>query len=683
MRKRNPRFLLSALIAVAFLLIALGSTRTVAAPTAAAQCVNQTGTNCDAACNGCYASIQAAVDAATSGDTVRIAGGSYTDPGGTVISITNQVTVIGGWDPTCDSHAPEIYPVVLDAQRMGSVVVVDSAGEVWLSYLILTGGNGTGNCYPSGCGGGIYAANTNLYLHHATIIDNWGHISGTGVISPAGALGGGIYATNGVYNISHNRILSNTAGDGGYYSYGGGVFIYGSAVELLDNEIADNLGSVDYSGSGGVHLYTVSYARVLSNTIRDNESNRGDGWSEGGGLKIDDSSDVIVADNVIEGNVGGQMAGIGGGVSVIQSDAHLTRNVIVNNTGGSMYGQGDGVSIRSSLPVTLSNNLIAYNRSGSASEGVYVELLGSPPSTARLFNNTLVGNGERGVVASQFADVTLVNNIIADHEIGIVQTHPASSIINADHNLLWNGSNPISGTNAILGDPLLASTYYPRGDSPALNAGADVVWLTEDLDHNLRPQEGNWDIGAFEGARWYTWLPLALKGGGPSGILFFDDFQDGTLTGWMPNHGLWVNPVGENAIGYYPLGNAWNIYEPTGDNFAYEGTVNLVDGNAAGLTFRSSADGTSSYDVIIDAVDGAFKISRRPPYQILDSYSMTIQRGHPYRIRVEADGNMIYAFLDGAHLLTASDTTYAAGHFGVILFQATATYDDIIAWEVP
>jgi len=179
-----------------------------------------------------------------------------------------------------------------------------------------------------------------------------------------------------------------------------------------------------------------------------------------------------------------------------------------------------------------------------------------------------------------------------------------------------------------------------------------------------------------------VYLPLAVRDFTASGLIFADDFNDGTLSDWTANYGTWANPS-TYMRGDYTLGNAWNMHSSTGSNVVYTGTVNLVDGNAAGLTFRSSADGTSSYDVIIDAVDGVFKISRRPSYQILDSHSMTIQRGRPYRIRVEADGNMIYAFLDGAHLLTASDTTYAAGHFGVILFQATATYDDIIAGEEP
>jgi hypothetical protein len=111
--------------------------------------------------------------------------------------------------------------------------------------------------------------------------------------------------------------------------------------------------------------------------------------------------------------------------------------------------------------------------------------------------------------------------------------------------------------------------------------------------------------------------------------------------------------------------------------------VNLLSGNAVGLTFRSSADGTQSYDVILDAKDGVFKISVRPPYKVLDSVSMDVQRNRAYRIAVEAYGNNIWAFLDDAELLSATDSTYSDGYLGVMLFLATATYDDLFASGAP
>lgn len=118
MRKHKLHFQLSVLIGTTFLFIALNSTKTTSTTTAPVQCVNQTGMDCAAVCSSCYTSVQDAVDTASPDSEIRIAGGSYTDPGGTVISINKRVSVVGGWDSTCGIHNPELYPVVLDSVHL-------------------------------------------------------------------------------------------------------------------------------------------------------------------------------------------------------------------------------------------------------------------------------------------------------------------------------------------------------------------------------------------------------------------------------------------------------------------------------------------------------------------------------------------------------------------------------------
>jgi acetyl esterase/lipase len=193
------------------------------------------------------------------------------------------------------------------------------------------------------------------------------------------------------------------------------------------------------------------------------------------------------------------------------------------------------------------------------------------------------------------------------------------------------------------------------------------------FDQHLKPQS------SFD----KVYLPLVQSGSvSTSNLIFSDDFTGGTLTNWFPNLGTWTNP-GDHMRGEYTLGNAWNIHLSSGSDFVYTGTVNLLSGNAVGLVFRASQDGTSSYDVILDAVDDVFKISKRQPYQVLDSYALDVQRNHPYTIKVVANGNTIEAYLDGVKRLTTTDNTYATGNFGVILFRSTATYDDLEARSTP
>jgi hypothetical protein len=193
---------------------------------------------------------------------------------------------------------------------------------------------------------------------------------------------------------------------------------------------------------------------------------------------------------------------------------------------------------------------------------------------------------------------------------------------------------------------------------------------------------GYWPCGVADEHR--IFLPLVARNAASPqpALIFSDDFDDGQLTGWTANRGTWTNP-GKEMRGEYAVANAWNIRSSTGDDLVYTGTISIVTGNGGGLTFRSSADGTSSYDLILDTVHGVVKISKRPPYQVLASYPITVEHNRPYTLKVVANGSTLEGYVDGVKRLTVTDTTYTDGRLGVILFCTTATYDDLEARHVP
>jgi len=488
-------------------------TRYVAPPPTGSDAGNQ----CTDPGNPC-ATVQHAVDVAQTGDEIHVAGGTYTRTG-TVASITRELGIIGAFDPAFSGSDPELYETVLDADWGGSVISITNADDVLLLHLTLTHGDGTGNCGSDGCGGGIYATGTNLHVGHCVITDNVGSTAGGSM-----GWGGGIYAyaSNRHVDVWNSQIVSNTANtdpSSFYYSYGGGIHIHYGTASLVENQVLHNVGSAAGTGGmgGGIFLYGVTQADVLTNTIRGNEATAHSSGGDGGGIYIFGFK-AHVASNLIEDNwTAPNWAGSGGGVYVSsQTEAHLTRNTIISNAtlppGTGWVAPGGGVCIRSSDPVTLSNNLIARNTaSDSDGGGVYVDH-GAPAGPVLLVNNIIADNGATGVVGWQNVVITLTNNLIAGHDVGITVTVPASATISADTNLFWNTSDPIVGNNAILEHPRLASDYHLRDGSPAVNAGLTISWLTTDLEGNPRPP-GEYDIGAYEGVKWEVFLPLVLRGG--------------------------------------------------------------------------------------------------------------------------------------------------------------------------
>jgi hypothetical protein len=83
------------------------------------------------------------------------------------------------------------------------------------------------------------------------------------------------------------------------------------------------------------------------------------------------------------------------------------------------------------------------------------------------------------------------------------------------------------------------------------------------------------------------------------------------------------------------------------------------------------------------AAVGAFTCTTRQGLPLLGSYPVTVEYNRSYEIKVVANGSTIEAYLDGRRLLTVTDTTYTSGRLGVMLYQSTATYDDLTAWEIP
>ncbi len=174
--------------------------------------------------------------------------------------------------------------------------------------------------------------------------------------------------------------------------------------------------------------------------------------------------------------------------------------------------------------------------------------------------------------------------------------------------------------------------------------------------------------------------------------IFSDDFEDGLLTGWTANQGVWTNP-GTYMRGQDtepPAYEIRNVKSATGAAFTYEGTVTLVSGYTVGLIFRCSADGTLGYEVGLSAVDNQFKLGvLAPNYGLLAQTPVTVQYGRAYRIKVVANGSLIEVYLDGVKLLSATDTHYSSGQFGVIVrggsyaYQGTANFDDLEARALP
>jgi len=447
--------------------------------------------NCGGGTPNCYGSVQTAVDAASPGDEIRVATGTYADVSvrprndftttgvvTQVVYISKTLTIRGGYITTnWTTSDPTANPTILDAQGRGRVLYITGAISPTIEGLRITGGNAAG---LSGFWRGEDA-------------------------------GGGIYVFNTAATIRNNQVFSNTAP-----IFGGGLYLYKSATTFSENSVSNNTTNIM---GGGLYLDNSSNTILSGNTIANNTSGSGgglllDGWLDGTGAKLEG--------NTIISNTAWWW---GGGLRLIYSAATFTNNIIASNTAG-FYGGG---LLLEESNATLTNNVITDNQSNSGS-GLYI--YGASP---HLLHTTIArnhGGDGSGVYVIEcptvnceagaiYSTVVLTNTILVSHTIGITATGGNTVRVNS---VLWFGT-PITVSlaatatmsiqNQYQGDPAFAPDgYHLTVGSAAIDKGVNTG-VTNDIDGQPQPYGATSDLGADEywppGTPKYIYFPLIMR----------------------------------------------------------------------------------------------------------------------------------------------------------------------------
>jgi hypothetical protein len=277
--------------------------------------------------------LQTALSQAVSGDTVYLVGGTYTGSGAAVVTVTQSITLYGGWDGTRSTppvRDPAAYPTTLDGESARRGVYI-GGGAPTLDGLIVTRGR------SSYSGGGIAAEDASSTIRNCQIVSN-----------TAPGDGGGVFINRGSAQILHNHIISNTA------NWAAGLRIINNAdVALIGNEIRNNVaqawgGGVDVDCCGG------TTPLIAQNLIVDN-----DGSHSGGGVRVE-STNVQLVNNIVARNQATRGAGVWlGGGALYPVDAALTHNTLVAHPSG-----GEGIRLSAYVTATLVNNILTGHTIG-------------------------------------------------------------------------------------------------------------------------------------------------------------------------------------------------------------------------------------------------------------------------------------------------------------------------------
>jgi hypothetical protein len=391
--------------------------------------------------------IQAAINAASAGDTVIVNDGTYALTSPVTISSAIVLSSVNGASAT-----------ILDGQQRVRCVFVADAGAIVNGFTVQNGRARTG--------AGIYCINGTI--ENCTVVNNiaTGNNSGDG-------LGGGIYVSNGtvrfcnVHNNTANSVVtnqySNSAAGGGVYSLNGAI---------ANSTISENVCAANYANGGGVSLNggTLTKCHVTGNSATALYYPSGGGIYANPGATIDGCT-----------------------ISANSATATETGTYTTCDANGGGFYIGNGATVQNSLVFGNSSNA-AYGFAGGG---------GGWSSGSTVRNCTITGNSvnapsnapqaQGGGMLWGYSD-TCVNNIITFN----------NAPVNADNSDVNASSYPQYVHCWISVDPLFvnasASDFHLQPNSPCINAGVNQAWMTgaQDLDGNARIINTTVDIGAYE-----------------------------------------------------------------------------------------------------------------------------------------------------------------------------------------
>jgi len=180
---------------------------------------------------GNFSSIQAAIDAASDGDTIVVLSGSYSEN----INFLGKAITVQSTDP---SDPTVVDATIIEGTNIDRSIVTFSRGETGASML-------AGftirrkSPYEPYSGGGIYVREADPTIRNNHIVGNTAFFSG-----------GGIYLVDSRATIVGNRISNNEANQGGGIAAEGYVFFPTIANNVFENNVA--------AGGGAIHLSSMS-----------------------------------------------------------------------------------------------------------------------------------------------------------------------------------------------------------------------------------------------------------------------------------------------------------------------------------------------------------------------------------------------------------------------------------------
>ena len=415
-----------------------------------------TGANNGSSWADAFTTLQSALTAATDGDTIHVAQGTYKPTTGTdrmaFFKLDDGRTLLGGYPNGGGTRDPAVNETILSGD-------IGAAGSSDNSYHVVESHGA-----PLLDGFTITAGNANRPSDDPDDPAKWSNYR----------RGSGMFCDHGNVTVTHVTFSGNSADDSG-----GGMFVFADSPTLTDVTFSGNSARF----GGGMSIGDTSSPTLTQVTFSGNSASyRGGGMSGGGSPTL---TDVTFSGNTADYDGGGMSgggnptltnvtfsgnsAGRGGGMYADYGSPTLT-NVTFS---GNSAGIGGGLMLDDKPFATLTHVTFSGNTASFSGGGLH-----NQSATAYVRNTILWGN-----TPNQLDHATISDSVVQ------------------------GGYDGYGGTNIITADPKLGTlgnyggytqTIPIQAGSSAIDAANPAYAPNTDQRGVARPQLLGYDIGAYE-----------------------------------------------------------------------------------------------------------------------------------------------------------------------------------------
>jgi predicted outer membrane repeat protein len=405
-----------------------------------------------------YTTIQAAVNAAASGDTLLVSTGRYVE---NIFIRQKSLRLLGGYWADFITRTNAARLTYINGGGANTVLTAMSNCTVMLEYLMLTNGAALGG------GGIILLEGVTLTARYCDVSHNVAWFGGgltvgsnctavvieTPVYQNWALGGGGIYAFTRTASVivqgADTDVRDNRA------TVGGGIYADGAQIQVLNN--ADVYGNVAIERGGGMYLGNGARGRISGNgtVIGTGDPNRATNvYGEGGGAYVADSS--LVVENNAEFWANHATAN-GGAIYVTNGSVVVRNNAVIGYETGiiSNYAGwlGGGICAQYAR-VAVSNGARVVQGYAQYGGGVFLWYASGMFERATLRSNTAIMTGG-GLYAYNTGAVTLASCLVTANRA--LAQYGGGAMFNEVPGVVLSNTI-VAGNSAYIGGGLVAMT---------------------------------------------------------------------------------------------------------------------------------------------------------------------------------------------------------------------------------